>query len=77
MQEWKKIADTLDVPIEEIYEADENMVFIFNDNEHATGNIINNNNYNIPLSVWESQKKYINKLEAEIESLKAEIAKYK
>ncbi|GAA5093775.1 hypothetical protein GCM10023210_24760 [Chryseobacterium ginsengisoli] len=74
LQEWQKIAETLDVSLGDIYEADENMVFIFNDNEHATGNIVNNNNYNIPLSLWESQKKYIEKLEAEIEDLKAKIA---
>ena len=75
MQEWKKIADTLEVPIDEIYEADENIIFIFNDKENATGNVVNNNNYNIPLSVWESQKKYIEKLEQEIENLKAELSK--
>lgn len=73
MHEWQKIAEILETPIEEIYETDENMVFIFNDNEHATGNIVNNNNYNIPLSVWETQKKYIEKLEAEIEMLKAKV----
>lgn len=73
-EEWQKIAEVLDVPLEDIYEADEKMIFIFNDNSTGNGNIVNNN-YNIPLSIWESQKKYIEKLEAEIESLKAEIAK--
>lgn len=63
--------------MEEIYEADENIVFIFNDSENATGtgNVVNNNNYNIPLCVWETQKKYIEKLETENEMLKAEVEK--
>lgn len=76
LPEWQKIAETLEVSLGDIYEADENRVFIFNDNSTGNG-ILNTNNYNIPLSLWESQKKYIEKLEAEIESLKAEIAKYK
>ncbi len=76
LPEWQKIAEALEISLGDIYEADENMVFIFNDNSTGNG-ILNTNNYNIPLSLWESQKKYIEKLEAEIESLKAEIAKYK
>ena len=28
--EWKKLAEYLEVSIEDIYEADENMIFIFN-----------------------------------------------
>lgn len=75
VQEWQKIAETLEVPLEEIYENEESMVMIFNDNAVGNGNgIIVNNNYNIPLSLLESQKKYIEKLEAEIEELKAGIA---
>ncbi|MCU7614941.1 helix-turn-helix transcriptional regulator [Chryseobacterium sp. GMJ5] len=76
LQEWQKIAETLEIPLEEIYENEESLVFIFNDNSTGNGNGVGNiNNYNIPLSIWESQKKYIEKLEAEIESLKAEIDK--
>jgi len=78
LPEWQKIAEVLEVPIEDIFENEESLVFIFNDNSTGNGNGIGNtNNYNIPLSLWESQKKYIDKLEAEIEALKAEIAKYK
>jgi len=78
LPEWQKIAEVLEVPIEDIFENEESLVFIFNDNSTGNGNGIGNtNNYNIPLSLWESQKKYIDKLEAEIETLKAEIAKYK
>lgn len=76
LSEWQKIAEVLEVPFEEVYENEESLVFIFNDNSTGNG-IVNTNNYNIPLSLWESQKKYIDKLEAEIETLKAEIAKYK
>jgi DNA-binding XRE family transcriptional regulator len=76
LSEWQKIAEVLEVPFEEVYENEESLVFIFNDNSTGNG-IVNTNNYNIPLSLWESQKKYIDKLEAEIEALKAEIAKYK
>ncbi|WBV51713.1 helix-turn-helix transcriptional regulator [Chryseobacterium gambrini] len=76
LSECQKIAEVLEVPFEEVYENEESLVFIFNDNSTGNG-IVNTNNYNIPLSLWESQKKYIDKLEAEIETLKAEIAKYK
>ncbi|MDO3424823.1 helix-turn-helix transcriptional regulator [Chryseobacterium sp. APV1] len=76
LSEWQKIAEVLEVPFEEVYENEESLVFIFNDNSTGNG-IVNTNNYNIPLSLWESQKKYIDKLEEEIEALKAEIAKYK
>ncbi len=75
IQEWQKIAENLEVPLEEIYENEESLVLIFNDNAVGNGNgIVVSNNYNIPLSLWESQKKYIEKLEAEIEELKARIA---
>jgi len=72
MQEWQKIAEVLKVPLEEIYENDESTIIIFNDNSTETGygaGVVNN--YNIPLSVWESQKKYIEMLEMEIQNLKA------
>lgn len=70
-QEWKKLAETLGVALEEIYEADESQVFIFNDN--ATGNVNSVINYNIPLSIWETQKKYIEKLETENQDLKEKL----
>lgn len=75
LPEWQKIAETLEVPIEDIFENEESMVIIFNDNSMGTGYGVGVvNNYNIPLSLWESQKKYIEKLEAEIEDLKAKLA---
>ncbi|WP_234109424.1 helix-turn-helix transcriptional regulator [Chryseobacterium sp. R2A-55] len=66
--EWQKLANALEVPLEEIYEPEESQVFIFNDS--ATGNVNSIINYNVPLSMWETQKKYIEKLEQEIQKLK-------
>lgn len=66
--EWQKIAKVLEVPLEDIYDPEESQVFIFNDN--ATGNVNSVINYNIPLSMWETQKKYIEKLAQEIQQLK-------
>ena len=42
-KEWQKLAELLEVPYEDIYEPDENMVLIYNDN--SSGN--NNRNGNI------------------------------
>ena len=66
--EWQKLAKALEMPMEDIYESDESMIFIFNDNSTGNGNIVNN--YTIPQSIWESQKKYIEKLEDEIRILR-------
>lgn len=73
--EWQKLATFLEVPLEDIYEAEESQIFIFNDNATGNGNILNN--YNIPMSLWESQKKYLEKLEQEIQLLKEENATLK
>jgi len=69
-REWKKLSEALEVPLEDIYEAEDGMIFIFNDNSSGNGNIVTN--YTIPQSLWESQKKYIEKLEEQIRSLKEE-----
>jgi transcriptional regulator with XRE-family HTH domain len=67
-KEWQKLSEIMSVPIEDIFESEESQVFIFSDN--ATGNINSKVNYNIPLSMWENQKKYIEKLEKELEELR-------
>lgn len=68
-EEWSKIADALDVPIEDIYEGEEAHVFVFRD--HSTGYYLGTNHiYAIPQSILDSQLKYIAMLEAEIERLK-------
>jgi len=54
----------LDVPVNEIYEPDDNQVFICNDN--ATGNYQGTNNiYSVPEYLLETQRKYIEMLEKE------------
>ena len=63
--EWEKIAEILDVSINEIYESDE-----------STDNYLGNNNiYFIPEYFLDIQKKYINTLEKEIENLRKKIEK--
>ena len=69
LREWEKIADTLQVPIEDIYESDDNQVFICRDSStvHYQGT---NRIYSVPEYLLESQRKYIEKLEAEIRELR-------
>ena len=67
--EWEKMSKILDIPIKDIYESEDSMVFICRDN--ATGNYQGNNHiYSIPEYLLENQKKYIEKLEAENKELK-------
>ena len=62
--EWEKLAGLLDTTVEEIYESDENKVFICKDN--STGNYQGTNIiYSIPEYLLETQRKYIEKLENE------------
>ena len=70
--EWEKLADILDVPVNEIYESDDNHVFIFKDN--ATGNYLGNNHiYSVPEHLLDTQRKYIEMLEKENWELKQKI----
>ena len=71
--EWMKMAKLLDVPLEDIFEDEEGIVFIFNDQATGNGNIVTN--YSIPQYIMEHQKKYIEKLENEITALQAQINK--
>jgi transcriptional regulator with XRE-family HTH domain len=67
--QWEKLAEILDVPLNEIFEPEENQTFINNDyvqvNHQGTQHI-----YPIPESLLESQQKLIKKLEEEIAELK-------
>lgn len=73
-QEWEKLSRLLEVPVEEIYESDDTMVFICRDN--ATGNYQGNNHiYSVPEYFLENQRKYIEKLEEENKSLKEQLNK--
>jgi len=68
-EEWEKLSQILDVPVEDIFESAENQVFICKDN--ATGNYQGNQiTYSIPEHILETQRKYIQKLEEEIVELK-------
>ncbi|WP_294296074.1 helix-turn-helix transcriptional regulator [uncultured Chryseobacterium sp.] len=70
--EWEKLAKTLEVPVEEIKNDDAKFSFQFENStfhDHAGSNI---NYSNIPDFFLETQKKYIDKLEKEIQSLREE-----
>ena len=69
-KEWQKLSEILETPLDDIYESDESMTFFFNDNSSGNGNIVSN--YSIPQSLWDVQKKYMEKLEEEIRHLKEE-----
>ena len=76
-KEWQKLSETLEVPFEEIFELEENMVLIYNDsssgngNSNGYGNIVTN--YALPQFVLDSLKNYIEKLEEENQNLKEKI----
>ena len=68
-EEWEKIALILETSIEDIYESDEGHIVIFRDN--SIGNYNGTNNvYTVPEHLLEMQRKYIEKLEKELENLK-------
>jgi len=67
--EWEKLSKILEVPVEDIYESDETIIFVCKDN--ANGNYQGTNHiYSVPEYLLESQRKYIAKLEEEVENLK-------
>ena len=72
IEQWIELAKMLGVPLENIYEEDENQHLTFKDN--ATGkccaNNINNIYITVPESLLETQQKYIQKLENENAELK-------
>ena len=69
LQEWEKLAKILNVPMDEIYESEDNQIFICNDSStvHYQGT---NNIYSVPEHLLETQRKYIAILENEILELK-------
>ena len=74
IMEWEKLAKILNVPLDEIYESEEGLLFICKDN--ASGNYQGTNNlYAVPEFLLETQQKYIKKLEIEIAELKALLEK--
>lgn len=68
--EWEKLSKILEIPVEDIYESEESNFFVFKDN--SIGNYLGTNHiYSIPEYMLESQRKYISKLEEEIDNLKS------
>ncbi|WP_299182685.1 helix-turn-helix domain-containing protein [uncultured Chryseobacterium sp.] len=77
-EEWEKIAQFLDIPVEEIYEDDDSKVVINNDHpvfndSSASAGVYNYNNNSIPISIVENLQEYISILKEEINDLKEEI----
>lgn len=75
--EWQKLAEALDVPIESIRESENKYSFQYDNStfhDHLGSNI---NYYNIPNSLIENLQDYISILKSEIISLKEENAKFK
>ncbi|WP_370899594.1 helix-turn-helix domain-containing protein [Chryseobacterium gossypii] len=78
--EWEKIANFLDVPVEEIYEEDEGKVVInndhpvYNDNASSSAGVITQF-HNISPSIITNLQDYIAILKQEIERLNEEIKK--
>ncbi len=71
-EEWQKIADALDVPVEEIKEEKPSGI-VHNNNStlhDQSGSYIHN--YNIPNSIVENLQDYISFLKKEIQNLKEE-----
>ena len=67
----EKIAEHLGIPVEEIYEEEKQQVIICKDQAVGIGvNNGTNNVYTIPEFILESQRKYIKKLEQDIEKIK-------
>lgn len=73
-EEWQKIADALDVPVEDIKE-EELSGIVHNDNSSFNDHSGNyyNQHFNIPNSIVENLQDYILLLKKEIESLKEEL----
>lgn len=70
-EEWEKIANFLNVPVEDVYESDETNYFVIKD--QATANYLGTNHvYSIPEYFLETQRKYIERLEKEIAEFKKE-----
>lgn len=54
--EWGKLVKILEISVDDIYEPDENNVYIYNNN--ASGNLQGINIYSVPEYMLEIQKKY-------------------
>jgi transcriptional regulator with XRE-family HTH domain len=74
INQWQKLAEILDVPLEEIFENDDKQIFICKDSA-SQNNYGTNHYYTVPESLLDTQQKYITKLEEENATLKLLIEK--
>ena len=74
--EWEKLANALDVKVEDIKEEKPGNTVNFNDSSTNSGPFLNNH-YNIADYILENQQEYINLLKQQIEALTAENKKLK
>lgn len=74
--EWERIANLLEIDVEEIKENSE-ASNVMNNFDNSSGNYVGNNNTycNVPEFVLENQKDYINLLKEENQRLKEELQK--
>ena len=72
INQWEKLSEILNVPLKEIFEADDKQVFICNDSasQNTQNNYGTNNYYTVQDTLLENQQKYITKLEEENAALK-------
>ena len=71
--QWVELAKMLNVPVDDIYEEDENQSLTFNDStvgDYCALSNVQNISINVPEALLEIQQKYIRKLEEEIVELK-------
>lgn len=76
-EEWDKIANFLEVPVEEIYEEDEATVIINNSNatfndSPASGSNIHTFNNELSIEIIKNLQEYIGLLREEVKKLKGE-----
>lgn len=75
--EWEKIANFLEVTMEDIYEDDDAQIVVNNDhpvfNDSSASGIYQYNNSSIPLSIVENLQEYISLLKEENKKLNEEI----
>lgn len=78
-EEWEKIAQFLEVPLEEIYEEEEAKQINYFDNNTISHNGSVGGNYycNVPEYLLESQREYIELLKKENQRLQDELNAYK
>ncbi|ASK30607.1 transcriptional regulator [Chryseobacterium sp. T16E-39] len=79
--EWEKIANFLDVTMEDIYEDDDTSIVVNNDhpvfNDSSASGIYQYNNSTIPLSIVENLQEYISLLKVENQRLNEEVKSLK